>query len=92
MATFSVAVRASERWNCWNTNPSLLPRSADRLRSGSDETSWPSISTVPDDGRSRVPIRCSRVDLPEPDGPTIASNSPALTCSETSANAVTPPG
>ena len=30
----------------------------------------------PRTGRSSVPIRCSMVDLPEPDGPTIATSSP----------------
>ena len=30
-------------------------------------------------GRSSVPIRCSSVDLPDPDGPTIATSSPAPT-------------
>ena len=29
-------------------------------------------------GRSSVPMMCSSVDLPEPDGPTIAASSPSL--------------
>ena len=32
--------------------------------------------TVPELGRSRVPIRCSSVDFPDPEGPTIATSSP----------------
>src|SRR5437763_9734353 len=34
-------------------------------------------------GRSRQPIRLTRVDLPEPDGPITASHSPGATLSET---------
>ena len=30
-------------------------------------------------GRSSVPITCSSVDLPDPDGPTIATSSPRRT-------------
>ena len=37
-------------------------------------------------------MRCSIVDLPEPEGPTIASISPAATDSETPSSAMTPPG
>ena len=66
------------RWNCWNTKPIRVARSADSSRSDSRATSCPSIRTVPAVGRSRVPIRCSIVDLPEPDGPTIATSSPRV--------------
>ena len=44
---------------------------------------------VPALGRSSVPIRCSSVDLPEPDGPTTATSSPAVTVRLTSRSAVT---
>ena len=48
---------------------------------------------VPAVGRSSVPIRCSIVDLPEPDGPTMATSSPCADASgDTSRSAVTPPG
>ena len=36
----------------------------------------PATCTEPADGRSSVPITCSSVDLPEPDGPTTATASP----------------
>ena len=42
-------------------------------------TSRPVTRTVPLVGLSRVPIRCSSVDLPDPDGPTTATSSPAAT-------------
>ena len=40
-------------------------------------------------GRSRVPIRCSSVDLPDPDGPTIATSSPCATVKLTPRSATT---
>jgi hypothetical protein len=52
----------------------------------------PSMRTVPEDGRSNVPIRCSMVDLPDPDGPTIPTSSPRATRSDTSRSATTSPG
>ncbi len=41
--------------------------------------SRPVTRTVPAVGRSSVPIRCSSVVLPEPDGPTMPASSPAVT-------------
>jgi hypothetical protein len=41
--------------------------------------SIPSIRTVPAAGRSKVPMMCSSVVLPDPDGPTIATSSPRVT-------------
>ena len=55
------------------------PRAAGRTASA---TSYPSMWTVPLVGRSSVPIRLSMVDLPEPDGPTIATSSPVPTRSD----------
>ena len=49
----------------------------------------PSMATAPASGRSRPPTRCSRVDLPEPDGPMIATNSPAAIDRSTSRSAWT---
>src|SRR5262245_59637245 len=43
------------------------------------ETSWPSRKYWPDVGRSRQPAMCMNVDLPEPDGPVTARNSPCST-------------
>jgi hypothetical protein len=42
--------------------------------------SVPSIRISPVDGWSRPAMRPISVDLPLPDGPTMASRSPALTC------------
>ena len=49
-----------------------------QLPVGQPATSRPVICTVPALGRSRVPIRCSSVVLPDPDGPTTATSSPGV--------------
>ena len=43
----------------------------------------PMIEARPEVGRSSVPIRCRSVDLPDPEGPTIATSSPRLTEKDT---------
>ena len=43
-------------------------------------TSWPAISTVPLLGRFRPVASFMKVDLPQPEGPTMAMNSPSFTC------------
>ena len=55
--------------------PAAPPAPGRRIRA----TSRPVTRTVPAVGLSRVPIRCSSVDLPDPDGPTTATSSPAAT-------------
>ena len=51
--------------------------------------SKPVTRTVPLVGRSRVPIRCSSVVLPEPDGPTMPTSSPRRTVKLTPRSAST---
>ena len=41
------------------------------------EVSSPAMRTTPSLGRSRVPITCSIVLLPDPEGPTMATSSPS---------------
>ena len=60
-----------------------LPRQRARPFSLSLCTGWPSTITLPAVGRSMPVIMLSIVDLPLPDGPMIATNSPAFTWSET---------
>src|SRR5262245_55345265 len=43
------------------------------------QMSMPSTSTWPELGVSTPPMMCSSVDLPEPEGPTMATNSPFST-------------
>ncbi|MDT4879433.1 hypothetical protein D3C80_1955100 [compost metagenome] len=44
---------------------------------GSSLTRWPSISRSPELMSSRPAISRSRVDLPQPEGPTKTTNSPS---------------
>ena len=46
------------------------------------ETSRPATTTVPDFGRCSPVASFIIVDLPQPDGPTIAANSPSRTFSD----------
>jgi hypothetical protein len=47
------------------------------------------LRTVPEVGRSRMPMMCSSVDFPDPDGPMIAANSPWLMVRLTLSSATT---
>src|SRR3954465_826214 len=47
------------------------------------------MRTTPLVGCSSVPMTCSSVDLPEPDGPTIATSSPRPTENDTPSSATT---
>jgi hypothetical protein len=78
-ATLPSALWYSARWNCWNTNPIRAARSPASSRSAIAAASRPVTPTVPLVGLSKVPIRCSSVDLPDPDGPATAISSPAAT-------------
>ena len=75
-ATFSYAVSDGIRWKNWKTKPIFSPRSLASASSSSRVMSTPSMSTEPDVGASRPAISPSSVDLPLPDGPTIATNWP----------------
>jgi len=52
-------------------------------------TSRPVTRTFPELGRSKVPIRCNKVVLPDPEGPTMPTSSPRATEKETPRRAVT---
>ena len=66
-----------------------VARSVASCRSDRRATSSPVTCTRPELGRSSVPIRCSSVVFPDPDGPTIATSSPSPTVKLTSRSAVT---
>ena len=51
--------------------------------------SLPSTLTEPEVGRSKPPSMWRRVDLPEPEVPTMATNSPASTLRSTPSKALT---
>jgi hypothetical protein len=70
-------------------NPSFWFLRSARSAAGTVVTSTPSSRYEPDCGRSRQPITFMNVDLPEPLGPMIATNSPVRTVSETPRRACT---
>src|SRR5581483_5049034 len=53
--------------------------------------SRPPTDTVPPSGRLSPATMLSRVDLPQPDGPTMARNSPGATSNDTRSSAVKGP-
>ena len=80
--TLPQIVRQSKSWSRWGMSPAL-PVGA---RTGS-----PSTSTSPPDGCSMPAMSASSVDFPQPDGPTMLTNSPSATPKVTSRSAATSP-
>ncbi len=78
-ATFSSAVMVGTRWNDWNTMPISAPRISASSSSLSWVRSWPATLTPPLVARSRPATTISSDVLPEPDGPTTASDWPSVT-------------
>src|ERR1700738_4558262 len=54
--------------------------------------SWPPIRTRPEVGSTSRLMQRSSVDLPDPLGPMIETNSPFLTSRDTESSALVPPG
>src|ERR1700693_541425 len=73
-------------------NPIFSARTRLRSEVESPATFSPSSQISPALGRSRHPIRLTKVDLPEPDGPITAIHCPGSTEKEKSSSArITPP-
>ncbi len=72
---FSRAVRNGTRLNDWNTKPTERARKRVRCRLLRLVTTVSPMLTSPSVGVSRPPIIDKRVVLPDPDGPTSATNS-----------------
>src|ERR1022692_2047042 len=89
IAMLSAAVRFGSRLNFWNTKPTFFLRSSVRPASVSDEMSCPPMRTLPPVAGVRPPRIWNRVDLPDPDGPTIPKNSPGGTSRSTPRSADT---
>ena len=68
-------------------NPNFLFRNDEILLSVRFVVSVPSMRTLPFVGRSNSPIMLSKVDFPEPELPTINTNSPFSIENETLSNA-----
>ncbi len=87
--TFSRAVYLGRRLNVWKTNPISLFLISARKSSSILLTSVPLSIYTPLVGVSRQPTRFMSVDLPEPDGPIIATYSFFLISTETDLKACT---
>jgi hypothetical protein len=74
---FSSAVSVGSSWKNWNTTPTRRPRQIASSSSLIRSIRRPSTVTVPAVGRSMPVIMFMIVDLPLPDGPTIATMSPS---------------
>src|SRR5579862_5871475 len=70
-------------------NPIWALRQCAMARSVTTRRSWPRTRISPSVGRSMAAIRCSKVDLPEPEGPIRATNSPRVMVMSTSLSATT---
>ena len=73
---FSSALRDGIRWKDWNTNPTLLALNWARPSSFKSERFIEFRTTFPFVGISNPAKRDSKVDFPEPEGPTTATDSP----------------
>ena len=82
-ATFSSAVMVGTRWNDWKTMPMLLPRMTASSSSLRPMKSWPATRTAPDVARSSPAMTISSDVLPEPLGPTTATDSPGAISTST---------
>jgi len=86
---FSSAVSVGTRLKAWNTKPMRSRRSCVIFLSESVVSSVSPISTEPEDAESSPTRQRIRVDLPEPEGPMMAVNSPRANSAETPLSAWT---
>lgn len=86
---FSSTVSAGIRWNAWKTKPIRSLRSRVRERSPRRDSSTSPSQAPPDVPESSPARQCMSVDLPEPEGPMIAANSPRRNATETLSRATT---
>ena len=89
--TFSRAVSVGSSWKNWKTMPDRRPRHAASRSWPSSWTAVPPTVTDPAVGRSMPATMFSSVDLPLPDLPTMATNSPASISRSTPRSAGTAP-
>jgi hypothetical protein len=75
------------RLTAWNTKPTLSWRNAVSRAGLNELISTPSTVTVPLVAVSRPPAMEHKVVLPDPDGPTSATSSPASTVRSTASRA-----
>src|SRR6185369_13593882 len=90
-ATLAPTVRCGSTWNAWKTKPRWSRRKIACADSSMAWTSVPSTCTEPASMVSRPAAQLRRVDLPTPDSPTTATNSPGASTRSTSAKTVLAP-
>ena len=78
-AMFSRTVNVSSRFESWKTNPSSSRRKRESSLEESVVISRPATRMEPLVTTSIVDMQFKSVDLPEPDGPMIPTNSPSST-------------
>src|SRR5438477_8987058 len=88
-STLARALVRGIRLKLWKTKPIFRSRTWARAASSSVRTSTPSRENRPRDGTSRQPTMFMSVDLPDPEGPMMATNSPRSTRRSTAVRAVT---
>ena len=88
-ATFSSTVMPSSRLKNWKTSPMWRRRIRASSSSLRPVTWWPATVISPSSGVSSPATRLSRVDLPQPEGPIRATNSPSPTVRSTPRSALT---
>ena len=77
--TFSTTVSVGSSWKNWKMTPTVRPRHWATLLSDRPGRLVPPMTTLPDVGRSMPVIMFISVDLPDPERPTTAMNSPRST-------------
>ena len=85
--TFSTTVSVGSSWKNWKMTPHVRPRHSAMRLSERLARFVPPTTSEPEVGRSMPVIMFISVDLPEPERPTTAMNSPASTWRETSLRA-----
>src|SRR5690349_21908945 len=88
-AMLSRALRFGSRLNFWKTKPTVVFRIRVRPPSLRCARSWPATWTSPEVGGVRPPMMWKSVDLPEPEGPMMETNSPGRTARSTPRSAGT---
>ena len=86
---FSSALRVGTRLKDWKTKPTRSRRRVVRSLSLSLPSEVPSTTASPEVGVSSAARQCMRVDLPEPEGPMMAVNSPCIRSTVTPSRART---
>ena len=89
--TFSITLRVGKSWKNWKMMPTVRPRQGANCPSFKAWIAVSPMNTWPVVGRSMPVIMLISVDLPLPDLPITATNSPRSTCRLISLSALNGP-